>query len=61
MRTCRDHAGGNEKLVNQVPGLAVLGGDDRIGALTRKVAHGDTLTIGQLQVRPAPTASRGSG
>ncbi|XP_043192448.1 hydroxyacylglutathione hydrolase, mitochondrial-like isoform X1 [Amphibalanus amphitrite] len=45
-----DHAGGNEKLVAQVPGLTVLGGDDRIGALTRKVAHGDTLTVGALKI-----------
>ena len=46
----RDHAGGNEKLVSLVTGLAVLGGDDRIGALTRKVGHGDTLTVGDLKV-----------
>jgi len=29
----------------------VCGGDDRIGALTRKVSHGDELKIGQLNVR----------
>ena len=46
----RDHAGGNEKLASQVPGLAVLGGDDRIGALNRKVVHGDSLTVGGLKV-----------
>ena len=49
-----DHAGGNEKLVSQVPGLTVLGGDDRIGALTRKVGHGDTLTVGGLKVSGSP-------
>ena len=37
----RDHAGGNEKLLGMAPGLTVYGGDDRIGALTNKVSHGD--------------------
>ncbi|XP_006901961.1 PREDICTED: hydroxyacylglutathione hydrolase, mitochondrial isoform X2 [Elephantulus edwardii] len=38
-----DHAGGNDKLVKMEPGLKVYGGDDRIGALTNKVAHLSTL------------------
>ena len=46
-----DHAGGNEELVKLTGGsLSVLGGDDRIGALTKKVTHGDTLNIGGLKI-----------
>lgn len=32
-------------------GLAVYGGDDRIGALTKKVSHGDKLQVGNLEVQ----------
>lgn len=46
----RDHAGGNEKLIKLEPGLKVYGGDDRIGALTHKIAH-----LSTLQVRNEPT------
>ena len=31
--------------------MEVYGGDDRIGALTRKVSHGDEFKVGQLNVR----------
>ena len=41
----RDHAGGNKKLNSEMPGLAFYGGDDRIDALTKKVAHGDMLKV----------------
>lgn len=51
----RDHAGGNEKLVQLRPGLKVYGGDDRIGALTHKVTHLSTLQVaGNQQEGPAP-------
>lgn len=56
-----DHAGGNESIVKKVAGLAVCGGDDRIGALTRKVSHGDELKIGQLNVRCLFTPCHTSG
>lgn len=47
----RDHAGGNADLVAQFPSkLKVLGGDDRIKALTQKVSHGDTLSVGSLKI-----------
>ncbi|XP_076460303.1 hydroxyacylglutathione hydrolase, mitochondrial-like isoform X1 [Babylonia areolata] len=46
-----DHAGGNEKLAGLVEKLTVYGGDERIGALTNKVTHGDVLHIGKLQVK----------
>ncbi|KAF2359928.1 Hydroxyacylglutathione hydrolase [Trinorchestia longiramus] len=46
-----DHAGGNEDLVKEFDKkLQVYGGDDRIGALTQKVKHGDTLSVGELVV-----------
>ncbi|KAL7633617.1 UNVERIFIED_CONTAM: hypothetical protein RMT77_016150 [Armadillidium vulgare] len=46
-----DHAGGNADLVAQFPSkLKVLGGDDRIKALTQKVSHGDTLSVGSLKI-----------
>lgn len=42
---CRDHAGGNEKLVKMEPGLRVYGGDGRVGALTQKVSHLTALQV----------------
>lgn len=41
----RDHAGGNEKMVKLMPGLKVYGGDDRVDAITKKVAHGNNLKV----------------
>lgn len=54
-----DHAGGNEKLVEKFAAshsssggaLKVYGGDDRIGALTNKVAHDDVVHLGNLTIR----------
>lgn len=47
-----DHAGGNEKLVSKFDGpLTVYGGDDRIGALNKKVNQDDQFNIGELKVR----------
>lgn len=58
----RDHAGGNEELVkNADKKLEVYGGDDRIGALTQKVAHGDALKIGALNVKCLETPCHTSG
>ncbi|XP_013063080.2 hydroxyacylglutathione hydrolase, mitochondrial-like isoform X3 [Biomphalaria glabrata] len=46
-----DHAGGNEQLIKSLGSKEVVGGDTRIGALTRKVTHGDELKIGNLNVK----------
>lgn len=46
-----DHAGGNEDLIKERPGLIVYGGDDRIGALTKKVEHNTKFKIGNLNVQ----------
>lgn len=41
----RDHARGNEALVQEVPGLRVYGGDDRIEGLTDKVTNEQELKV----------------
>lgn len=46
-----DHAGGNAKMKELRPDIDILGGDDRIDGLTRKVSHGDTMNIGSLKVK----------
>ncbi|KAM3959200.1 hydroxyacylglutathione hydrolase tenzing norgay [Aphomia sociella] len=46
-----DHAGGNEDLVKMHPGLQVYGGDERIGALTKKVEHNTNFNLGHLNVQ----------
>ncbi|KAB1251776.1 Hydroxyacylglutathione hydrolase-like protein [Camelus dromedarius] len=38
-----DHARGNAELVRLQPGLVVLGADERICALTRRLVHGEEL------------------
>jgi len=45
-----DHAGGNTALAAKVPTLRVVGGDDRIGALTQQVKDGDKLQVGNLNI-----------
>lgn len=56
-----DHAGGNEQLAQLYPKLPFYGGDDRIGALSNKVTHGDTFQIGGLDVRCLFTPCHTSG
>jgi hydroxyacylglutathione hydrolase len=57
----RDHAGVNEELVKLLPGLAVYGGDNRIGALNKKVSHGDKLQVGNLEIQCLFTPCHTSG
>lgn len=56
-----DHAGGNEELVSMVTGLTVCGNDDRIGALNKKVKHGDQFKLGQLTVNALETPCHTTG
>ncbi|XP_014667764.1 PREDICTED: hydroxyacylglutathione hydrolase, mitochondrial-like [Priapulus caudatus] len=57
-----DHAGGNDALVRRVDTkLLVYGGDDRIGALTNKVQHGDKFQVGNLNVECLFTPCHTSG
>jgi len=45
-----DHAGGNKDMAEKVHGVKVLGGDDRIPAMTQKVGNGDHVAIGNIKV-----------
>lgn len=45
-----DHAGGNKKMVELLPNLEVLGGDDRIEALTCMVKNKDKHSLGELEI-----------
>ncbi|NXE01197.1 HAGHL protein, partial [Chaetorhynchus papuensis] len=56
-----DHARGNEELAQLFPGLQVFGADERIGALTHKVTHGQELTFGAIRVRCLFTPCHTSG
>ncbi|XP_068885643.1 hydroxyacylglutathione hydrolase-like protein isoform X4 [Aphelocoma coerulescens] len=56
-----DHARGNEELAQLFPGLHVFGADERIGALTHKVTHGQELTFGAIRVRCLFTPCHTSG
>ncbi|CAH2980137.1 unnamed protein product [Chilo suppressalis] len=56
-----DHAGGNEELMKLHPDLTVYGGDDRIGALTKKVEHNTQFNIGNLNVQCLFTPCHTSG
>ncbi|XP_017780452.1 PREDICTED: hydroxyacylglutathione hydrolase, mitochondrial [Nicrophorus vespilloides] len=57
-----DHAGGNEDLVKKCKNsLDVFGGDDRIGAMTTKVKHGDKFKIGDIDVECIFTPCHTSG
>eukprot|EP00795_Rhopilema_esculentum_P009459 gene9459-17185_t len=56
-----DHAGGNEELCSKVTGLKVYGGDQRIGALTNQVKHGDNIQVGNLKINCLFTPCHTSG
>ncbi|XP_051634925.1 hydroxyacylglutathione hydrolase-like protein isoform X1 [Manacus candei] len=56
-----DHARGNEELARLCPGLRVFGADQRIGALTDTVTHGQELTFGAIRVRCLFTPCHTSG
>ncbi|KAM4820059.1 hydroxyacylglutathione hydrolase-like protein isoform 2-T2 [Thomomys bottae] len=56
-----DHARGNAELARLQPGLAVLGADPRIGALTRRLAHGEELLFGAIHVRCLLTPGHTTG
>lgn len=56
-----DHAGGNADLIKKMPGLVVLGGDDRIEGVTQKVGEGDEIKVGGLNIRCLYTPCHTSG
>ncbi|XP_026973754.1 hydroxyacylglutathione hydrolase-like protein isoform X7 [Sagmatias obliquidens] len=56
-----DHARGNTELARLLPGLVVLGADERICALTRRLVHGEELRFGAIHVRCLLTPGHTSG
>ncbi|KAL6012699.1 hypothetical protein ACLOJK_003188 [Asimina triloba] len=51
----RDHAGGNEKLKQSVPGIKICGGSiDNVKGCTNKLENGDKLELGADSL-PKPT------
>lgn len=47
MTSNRDHAGGNEKMKDLVPGIKVYGGSiDKVKGCTNELENGDRLTLG---------------
>ena len=44
---CRDHAGGNDKIKQLLPGIKVYGGSlDNVRGCTHQLQNGDTLSVG---------------
>jgi len=56
-----DHAGGNELMCKLVPGLTVVGADDRIPSLNHRVNDGDTVKVGAITVTCRFTPCHTSG
>lgn len=59
-----DHSGGNKAFAERFPGVEIVGSADeaeRIPAITREVADGDTVTVGGLDARilAVPCHTRG--
>uniref|UniRef100_A0A2R8ZSY5 Metallo-beta-lactamase domain-containing protein n=1 Tax=Pan paniscus TaxID=9597 RepID=A0A2R8ZSY5_PANPA len=52
---------GNPELARLRPGLAVLGADERIFSLTRRLAHGEELRFGAIHVRCLLTPGHTAG
>jgi len=46
-----DHAGGNTEMLTKVPGIDIVGGEDRVTAVTKIVKGGDTFNVGSLNVK----------
>jgi len=55
-----DHAGGNADMKRLVPDIEVVAGED-VQALTRRVADGDTLSVGNLSVTCVHTPAHTNG
>lgn len=59
----RDHAGGNAELVDKMKGrsLKVVGGDDRIPKIEKKVQNGDQFKLGSSTVKCLTTPCHTTG
>lgn len=56
-----DHADGNQGMVDAIPGLVVVGGDDRIQAITKKMSSEEELHVGTLTIKILFTPCHTSG
>jgi len=56
-----DHAGGNKEISELISGLKILGGDERIPALTSQVYEGDTFNVGSIKIKVLFTPCHTSG
>ncbi|MEJ1287540.1 hydroxyacylglutathione hydrolase-like protein isoform X1 [Cricetulus griseus] len=56
-----DHTRGNAELAHLRPGLEVMGADERICALTRRLSHGEELRFGAIHVRCLLTPGHTTG
>jgi len=56
-----DHAGGNIEMARYVPNITIVGGDDRIPAMNRKVKEGDEIQLGNLSITCRFTPCHTSG
>jgi len=56
-----DHAGGNVKAKIILPKVEIVGGDARIPAISKTVAHGDSFTVGDMKVTALHTPCHTTG
>jgi len=56
-----DHAGGNEKLGQELKNLKIYGGDERVQAINHKLKEGDVIQVGELTVKAHFTPCHTSG
>lgn len=57
-----DHAGGNEEMARQIPGIEVVGGElDEVKACTKSVKHNETLQLGEITVMALHTPGHTKG
>lgn len=56
-----DHAGGNSAISNIISNLPIFGGDERIEALTTKLAHNEVFQVGNIKIQCLHTPCHTSG
>lgn len=56
-----DHAHGNSDMLSMFPELTVYGGDSRVQALNKHVAHGDVIKLGNLNIECLSTPCHTKG
>lgn len=56
-----DHAGGNLKLLDAIPGIDIYGGDERIDGISRIVSHEMVLEKGTLRIKCLRTPCHTTG